>query len=327
MTAINRHHILIICLLLLALAGCRRAASVAPTAQPTLTPTPRSTPLPPVPTAVPVGAEDNPLHVAFVARNTARSRQAIESAVADLEAELSAETGLTVQVDVLESDAEAIAALCDSVEGTITVAWLNGLAYSAAQAQGCGEAVLQVERDSGAHEEVLIIANRESEVESLSDLAEKTFCRINVTDAASWLVPSLMLRAEGVSTADLGAVVDYEDTRALISAVAEGECDAAGLTRSTYEQVAGGSTRRAVTELEPTIEIPYAVLAYPPDLPLGASTALTDALIALGNGTRARLLDPLLDQDAIAVADEDTFDSLRAFLDRAGVDLALLGST
>ena len=327
MTAINRHHLLIICLLLLALSACRRANSVAPTAQPTLTPTPRSTPLPPVPTAVPAGEEANPLRVAFVARETVRSQQIMNNAAADLEAELSAETGLTVQVDVLDSDAEAIAALCDSVEGTLTVAWLSGLAYSAAQAQGCGEAVLQVERDSGALEEVLIIASRQSEIESLGDLAGKTFCRVRVTDAASWLVPSLMLRAEGVSTADLGAVVDYEDTRALVNAVAEGDCDAAGLTRSDYEQVSNNSTRRAVTELEPSLEIPVAVLTYPPDLPLGASTALTDALIALGNGTRARLLEPLLDQDAIVAADEDTFDDLRAFLDRAGVDLALLGSS
>ena len=61
----RKAHYLMIGLACLALlmTSCRRLPFAEPTSRPTVTPTPRSTPLPPVPTAVPLGSESNPLQL------------------------------------------------------------------------------------------------------------------------------------------------------------------------------------------------------------------------------------------------------------------------
>src|SRR5664279_4048363 len=147
----------LICLVLIA-AGCRRLPFAPPTTQPTITPTPRSTPLPPVPTAIPLGSADNPLHMKIVALDSTPTttnatseassvtgtQEVSASSVGDLEKALHDETQMTIAVEVVASDAEALAALCASPKGTVSVAWLSGLAYAAAYAQGCGSALLQV---------------------------------------------------------------------------------------------------------------------------------------------------------------------------------------
>ena len=69
-------------ILLLVVVACRpQAAAVLPTPIPTLTAVPRSTPLPPLPTSVPVGKKDSPIHLAVHPTTKLGSD---ESTVADL---------------------------------------------------------------------------------------------------------------------------------------------------------------------------------------------------------------------------------------------------
>ncbi|MEP7292708.1 MAG: PhnD/SsuA/transferrin family substrate-binding protein [Chloroflexota bacterium] len=321
----------LICLAL-ALSSCRRFGGGEPTARPTLTPTPRSTALPPVPTAIPVGSLDNPLLMKIVQPQTTRPRQAITSASENLQAALLEETGLTVLVEVVESDAEALAALCDSPKGDVTVAWLSGLAYAAAFAQECGTAALQVQRgarsSAATGDEARIIVNRAVDVSSVGDLSEHSFCRLNLTlsDIYSWLIPSLMLDTAGVSATDLDAVNDYDDAETLIAAVASGDCDAAGISASQYEELANAEARASIRTLQESVTIPFAVLLYPVELPLGQQAQLTSALVAIGNGSRSGTLSPLLDQDELSAVTDDDLSALRQFINRAGINLAQAGS-
>lgn len=313
--------------LALLLSSCRRFGAAEPTARPSLTPTPRSTALAPVPSAVPVGEADNPLRMAFVAEDS----RAVTSAIADLEQALLEETGLTVTVERVDSDAEALAALCDSPSGDVAVAWLNGIAYAAAYAQNCGNAQLQIQRGERANavsgDEARIIVTDDLEATAVGDLAETVFCRLAYDDLYSWLIPSLMLRSGGVTSTSLEVINDYgEDAATMVADVAGGDCDAAGISASQFESLPNASTRSAVRTLQESDTIPFAVLVYPVQLPLGQREALTNALVALGNGTRATLLEPLLDQDGIAAVSDEDLSSLRNFLNRAGIDLAQAGT-
>lgn len=313
---------LILCVLVVAVLPACRRATVQPTSQPTLTPTPRSTPLPEVPTAIPFGAEDNPIHMAFPIRASAGSARARQQAADELETAILQDSGLVVVVDLVDTDAEAVAALCDSVAGTVTVAWLNGIAYAAASAQDCGEAVLQAERGGSTVEEAVLIANRDAGISGVERLANTDFCRVSVTDFYSWLMPTLILATNDMTMVAFRTVTDVEDSAALIDAVASGECDAAGVSGRDYDTLASSDIER----LPGSVNVPIAILTYPPDLPLGQRTALTAAMIAIGNGTRADLLDPMLDQDGIVDVDQGDLSAMRGFLNRAGVDLTTLGS-
>ncbi len=247
-----------------------------------------------------------------------------------MEAALLEQSDLTVAVELVETDAEALAALCDSVTGTISAAWLSGLGALTAEARNCGTMVLQVERGTrssattGDAAALVVASSSDAPITSASDLTDKTFCRLGVADPYSWLVPMLMLRAAGVSPDELAAVVDYTDPNEMVRDVANGTCDAAGIAVSAYNDLRV-SARSSVKLLSQSPEIPYAVLVYPVEFPLGEQQKLTDALIAIGNGTRADLLTPLVGQDQLLAAAPADFSSLRTLISRAGIDLAQLG--
>ncbi len=258
----------------------------------------------------------------------AAATELVDSTTSALAAALLEETDLTVTVELVETDAEALSALCDSVTGTISAAWLSGLGALTAEARNCGSSVLQVERglrsNTTTGEAAALVVASDSAITSAGDLSEKTFCRLGVTDAYSWLIPMLMLRAAGVSPDDLATVTDYTDPNDMVRAVADGTCDAAGIALSAYNDLRV-SARSSTKLLDQSPTIPYAVLVYPAELPLGEQQQLTDALIGIGNGSRADLLSPLVDQDQLLAVTPADFSSLRTLISRAGIDLAQLG--
>lgn len=310
-------------LLLVVVAGCRRGQNIGPTLQPTLTPTPRSTPLPTLEPTVPPGSEDNPIRLAFVTPANL-TRGALNRAVTEIEQALQDTTDLIITLLPTASDAEALAALCGSFSGPPTAAFLSGLGYAAASAQGCGAATLWVTRDRAGTETVQIILPDESEVPSAAGLVGADFCRLSLEDQYTWLLPSLILRAGGVTPDELRSISDMETIDALVEAVAAGECDAAGLTAAQFEESAAGAVRTAIRTLNETVEVPISVLVYPLEVPLGARTAVNEALLDLAAG-RGDALETLLRGDDLARADEDTLLAFEDFVRSAGLDFAVIG--
>jgi ABC-type phosphate/phosphonate transport system substrate-binding protein len=341
-----------ICLALLA-TSCRRLPVAPPTGKPSVTPTPRSTALPPVATLVPLGVSANPLHIEFVALSDAALQRASRVATAeatenaataeatsesltgnaatDLGKALSDEMQMSISIDVVDNDSEALAALCDSPKGTVSAAWLSGLAYAAAFAQECGSAAAQVQygtsSDATTGDEARIIIKSDSKIGAIADLKDgRIFCRLGYSDVYSWLIPSLMLHNGGVEDSDLKAITDYDDPSMMIADVAAGKCDAAGISGSQFDALASPSKRISVRTLQKSATIPYAVLVIPPQLPLAQQQQLSAALIALSKGTRASIFKSVLNQDQVIPATDDDFSSLRSFLNGVGIDLSQAGS-
>ncbi len=312
----------LLCMALLA-ASCRRLPDAGPTPKPSITPTPRSTPLPPIPTDIPLGSTRNPLHLMMV--KPQGDDQPSDSSMSDLQAALLSSTQMTVTVDLADADAAALTALCASPAGTVTAVWLSGVAYAAAYAQNCGTALLQVQRGSVEGDQAHIVVKSGSGLSAAADLTDHTFCRLSYTDLYSWLVPSLMLEGAGVSAGSLKSITDYDTVSALLGAVASGDCDAAGIAGSEFD-AASASLRSGLRTLQQSVTIPYAVLVVPPELPLAQQQQLSDALIAIGNGTQSDLLQPLLQQDHIVAVTDSDLESLRSFISRAGIDLAQAGT-
>lgn len=316
------------------LAGCRQAEQVAgPVIRATAMPTPRSTPLPPVPTVIAPGVEENPIRMVLVPADSEALRDTDDNgldALARFEAAVLEESGLIVDVVPVERPAEALAALCDSMPGRVTVAWLDGVAYRAAVARNCGTPELLVERGrprSNAAVPVVLVAERSLGLSRVGQIVGRSFCRLGVQDAESWLAPALAMRAAGVDpVAALTDVRDYADYDDLLDALVAGECDAASMTENRFERLRD-SVRDELAVIGRTAPLPYGVLMYPVSLPLGERLRLTDALLALAfDAERSSLLDPLLMQENLARVAPGDLEELTAFLDSTGLDFAQLGN-
>lgn len=311
-------------LVALLLAGCRRAATTGPTAVPTLSPTPRSTPLPAVPTAIPAGADANPIRMVLVPTSTLSTAR---NATTLLEQALLDESGLTVELVLADRFAEGVGALCESVDNAVTVAWLDGISSVAATEQDCGSATLRVDRGGdGTGMAVQMVAHANLGVTSLGSLNGRSFCRVGYDDLYTWLVPSLLLAANGIEPlTDLGSVTDYADAVDLLNAVASGECDFAGVAEVDYAD-ADTEVRANLTPLTESVELPYSVLVYPPTAGLGVRRAIDDALLAIiADPERADLLDDLLGAVDLEPIDADDLRPVRNFARDSGLDFTALG--
>lgn len=302
-------------------------AEAEPTSVPpaTRTPTPFSTALPDVPTRVPAGLDaDNPLQIVLV------PAQPDDAAVLEgaLEEWLLQETGITVDLVFVERAAQATNALCQSIPPDVALAWLEGFHVAVAVSQPCGAPSLQMERGEALGEPLLLLGNASLEGELQSALAETTFCRVSVTDVESWTLPLLWLRTEGVTNA-FAEVVDLDDARALVSAVAQGTCDAVSVTESTYEDALAEDPGldEQITVLATTLDFPYGVLLVPPVASLTVVEDVQTALLALAAGETtleaAEDVNPvavLFGEGRLLAAGDQDFSALAEFVEDTGLN-------
>jgi ABC-type phosphate/phosphonate transport system substrate-binding protein len=297
------------------------------------TPTPLSTPLPVVPTPIPPGAEGNPLWM--VVRPIDSSGAAdTESAAKALTDMIKQKTSLSVQVVTVNRYAEALAALCGSGKGQVAIAWLDGITYAAANAQNCGLPVLQVKRDTKREVETgasgQIIVSRTLGTGDIGALNGRTFCRLNVSDFYSWLLPSLVLKTKGIDVLrDVQSVSDYRDVPALVKAVASGDCAGAGVSEDVFTQYADqlADVKDQVRVVDTTPSFPYDILLFPLEVQLGVRLTLTDTLMDIAsNPDTAGSLRTLLGQDSLSRVQPDDFNDLQKFMSDTGLDFTQLGN-
>ncbi|MBA3869549.1 MAG: PhnD/SsuA/transferrin family substrate-binding protein [Anaerolineae bacterium] len=317
-------------ILTLVVAACRpQAAVVLPTPIPTLTSVPRSTPLPPLPTNVPVGKKDSPIHIIF--HPTAKLKSD-STAVADLESAIEKKTSLVVKIDVVDSDAAALAALCASSPTQPTLAWLSGIGYIAANAEKCGQPQLLVSRGTGTSaatgQIVTVIARRG--IDSLASVKGRIFCRIGNTDLVSWLIPSLLMRAAGINPEiDPKTIKDYAGSSDLVSALASNQCDIAAIPDASVKELItdNKSVSSKVSTILSSVEFPYSVLVASSDIPLSAITALNDEFMTLSKDRQLKTaLSELLDQSTLVPVKPEDLQPLLDFAATTGQNFAQLGN-
>ncbi|MBN2471956.1 MAG: PhnD/SsuA/transferrin family substrate-binding protein [Anaerolineae bacterium] len=311
------------------LAACGGPITPTPIPLPTATATPRSTPLPEVPTAVPLASEERPLVLYLLAQGETPD----EEQAAALAAQIGELSGLTVQVAFAESYGEIVAQLCSA---SPAAGWLDGLAYVAAEAQGCADPALEIRRGraAGYRVDLLVNADIAGEIPDAGDipaLAGRDFCRVSATDEVSWLVGGLLLQRGGVDPFyDLDEIIDVEDYDALVEAVYDGQC-MAGAVPADYMQDDLSEELSELEDLEERIlvvetsaEIPYGLLVYPQTVPLNVRIPLNEVFVQLvaDDDDVLEMLPALDDLEPVTRAD---FDDLRAFMQETGLDFTALG--
>jgi ABC-type phosphate/phosphonate transport system substrate-binding protein len=322
--------LVLLSILIFSIVACRpQAAALLPTPIPTLTAVPRSTPLPALPTSVPVGKKDNPLLLVI---HPVTKLETDSTTLADLEAAIEKKTSLVVKIKVVESDAAALAALCASTPTQPTFAWLTGVGFIAASAKNCGQPQLLVSKGTGSKattgEIVTIIARRG--ISSLTSVKGRIFCRIGNTDLVSWLIPSLMMRAAGVNPEnDPKTIKDYTESSDLVTAVASSQCDVAAIPDVSVKELVTDdkSVSAKASAILTSIEFPYTVLMASSDIPLSAITAVNNELVSLAKDRLLKInLSKLLDQSTLIPVKIDDLQPLLDFAATTGQNFAQLGS-
>lgn len=233
-TAINAKVIIPMLLAAILFVACG-GEEVTPTPDvtrlPTLTPTLRSTPLPTVASPVPIGSDERPIRLGFVAENVRTSTvNQLEEALNELIDDF------VVEVEVYPSQGTALDAICDGTEPT--AAWVNSFTYIAAEMRCDASPQLGLEIQPGEARlstfDIIYSTDLIPQPSSLTDIAGKTWCRIDATDTISWIYPSMTMQTAGINPlADLLEIVEVEDYQAMIQAILDEECDLGAIPRGT----------------------------------------------------------------------------------------------
>jgi phosphonate transport system substrate-binding protein len=165
----------------------------------------------------PLGSEDRPIQVLFV---PSVEVDAILAGGDLLEEALTEVTGLVFEVSVPTSYAATIESMCASPDDTI--GFIPALGYVIAN-ERCGvQAGLASVRFGWPVYWAQIVVRNDSGIESLEDLAGKTWGAPSVTSTSGFLVPSAILNDLGIET---GEVIEQGGHTSTMLAVAQGDVD------------------------------------------------------------------------------------------------------
>jgi phosphonate transport system substrate-binding protein len=203
----------VLAILVLVLSACAPATPApteAPVATEAATEAPTEAPEPTA-TAIPeVGTAENPLIMALAPSATTQELQTGGQAIADKMSEL---TGYTIEVTVPTNYAAMIEAMG---AGNAHIGWLAPVQYIVAHGNGYADVGLATIRNGADHYGVQFVAHADSGLTSyydpatgtntadaataLAQLADKKPCWTDPLSASGYIIPSGILKAEGIKT-------------------------------------------------------------------------------------------------------------------------------
>ncbi|NLE44065.1 MAG: phosphate/phosphite/phosphonate ABC transporter substrate-binding protein [Chloroflexi bacterium] len=273
------------------------------------------------PKAAELGSEKNPIIWVFVPSGETERVSAGAQSVADL---LQEETGLHFKTLIATEYAGAIEAMC-SDPPQAHMASLATFAYVLAADRGCAEAALLSTRFGSPTYNGQIFVRADSGITSLDQLAGKTFCRPDPLSTSGWVIPSLMIRGEGVNPdTDMAEIVDAGSHDAVAAGVYNGDCDAG----ATYVDA-----RTRIEEDFPDIMEQTVVIAIEPDIPndgvqfvASLSQEIRDKIVSgllavAATEEGAEALGTAYQWEGLIEAGDSFYDPFRQILQASGVDI------
>jgi len=268
-----------------------------------------------------LGTEENPLIWALVPSGESDTVLAGFTGVTDI---IYDETGIVIEPFVATEYAGVIEAL-SADPPKAHIASLATFAYLVAAARDSAEAELVSVRYGSPTYSGQIYVRADSGLESLEDLAGKTFCRPDPLSTSGWIIPSIELQAAGVNPeTDLAEVVDAGSHDAAIAGVYNGDCDAGSSyvdARSNLEEDYP-DVMEVIKVIYITVEIPNDGVQYHPSVPRELRDQINAALIAMpGTEAGVEALDTAYEWSELSPKGDDFYDPFRQVLDAAGVNI------
>jgi len=271
-----------------------------------------------------LGTEENPIIWAVVPSG---ETERVVSGFEDVAAIIYEETGLVVKPFVATEYAGVIEAL-SSDPPKAHMASLATFAYIMAAERGVAEAELVSARYGAPFYNGQIFVHADSGIETIEDLAGKTFCRADALSTSGWIFPSITLKAAGVDPdTDLAGIVDAGSHDASVSGVYNGDCDAGSSyvdARTRVEETYPDVMDKVVV-ISVSADIPNDGVQYSPVVPREIRDQLNAVLMAMPETEAgAEALEAAYQWNELVLKDDTFYDPFRQVLDAAGVDVESL---
>jgi len=227
-----------------------------------------------------LGTEENPIVWAVVPSG---ETERVVAGFEEVSGMIFEETGLVVEPFVATEYAGVIEALC-SDPPKAHMASLATFSYILAADKGCAEAALVSVRYGSAVYNGQIFVRGDSGIESITDLAGKTFCRPDPLSTSGWIIPSITLKAAGIDPdSDIAQIVDAGSHDASVAGVYNGDCDAG----SSYVDARGRieedypDVMDVIKVIEISADIPNDGVQFVAGFDAEQKAMLVDALLAI----------------------------------------------
>jgi phosphonate transport system substrate-binding protein len=273
------------------------------------------------PAAPELGTEENPIIWAVVPSG---ETERVVSGFEQVTALIREETGLVIEPLVATEYAGVIEAMC-SDPTQAQMGSLATFAYILAAERGCAEAELVSVRFGSTSYNGQIFVRADSGINTIADLAGKTFCRPDPLSTSGWIIPSITLRAAGINPdTDLAQIVDAGSHDASVAGVYNGDCDAGSSfvdARASIEEDYP-DVMDVIKVIEVSVDIPNDGVQYAPSFPRELRDQINNALLAIAQ-TEAGLeaLDIAYQWGGLERVDDTFYDPFRQVLDAAGVNV------
>jgi phosphonate transport system substrate-binding protein len=317
-------------------------ATAAPEPSPTI-PAAKCDPLPNLPTvaAGALGSPEEPIVITFVPSGDSGKITKAGNSIAEC---LSSMTGLNFEIEVGTSFGASIEAMGAE---KAHVGFLNTFSVLLAQEKYGVVPALAVLRKYNTNDvdpdkamagelqpfyKGQFIANKASNVKEFADLKGKTFCFVDPNSTSGYIIPRIILMANGVNPdTDLAAVQNAGSHPNVAIAVYKGDCDA-GVTfidvltdsaanlSEKYPDITEKVAAFAVTDRIPSDGVQY-IQSLDPTL----QTVITDALLAMAEDPGGNaVLRGLYTINGFEKIDANFYSGFAEVLKKAGVDPASL---
>jgi phosphonate transport system substrate-binding protein len=307
--------------LILSACAAPTAAPVEPTAAPPTEVPPTAVPPTEVPTPEPpaLGTEENPIIWAVVPSG---ETERVVSGFQELAKLIKDETGLVIEPLVATEYAGVIEAL-SSDPPKAQMSSLATFAYILAAERGVAEAGLVASRFGNLVYNGQIYTRADSGIESVADLAGKTFCRPDPLSTSGWIIPSITLKAAGINPeTDLAQLVDAGSHDAAIAGVYNGDCDAGSSYVDARTRVEGDypDVMDVIKIIEISVDIPNDGVQFSPSMPEETKQMIIDAMLKISQTDEGKAaLDTAYQWGGLEAKDDTFYDPFRQVLDAAGV--------
>jgi phosphonate transport system substrate-binding protein len=275
--------------------------------QPTETLLPDETPL--IDETQPLGTGENPIKMAIL-----RQPDMPTVLMNDLVASVKSLAGIDFEFVITENHAAVADLLCAK---DVHIGVLDTSNYLTAHEQGCANVALVSGVDGNPFQYGQIVTRVDSGISTIADLAGVGFCRPYDTSYLGWIVPSMVMKAEGIiPETDLAEIVDAGDHDAVINAVYDDVCPA-GSTFSGAEMSVLNihpDVEGIITVITETPPIPNENISFLPGIPNDIQVTMTNAILFVKNYNDGEVIREIFGWDDLFSSDESLYNPLRELI-------------
>lgn len=266
-----------------------------------------------------LGTEENPIILSFVPSGD--TPEIIESAETIVKL-LSDKTGYVIEGNVATSYSAVIEAMGT---GKAHMGTLATFAYILAHEKYGVDCALVSVRYGSPYYKGQLIAGADTGITSIKDLKGKTMCWVDATSTSGYIIPRVMLKAEGVDPdTDLAQQIEAGSHDAVALSVYQGDCDAGATYIDARDKIIEEypDAKEKVIVFAESPEIPNDGLQFIKDFPSDMRDKIVKAFVEImdtDEGVEA--MGDAYGWAEVIEKDDSFYDKFRRVLDASGIDV------